>query len=89
MTALSVYLVYRFFNPSSPAVEENMPLVTVQSAEFQRDNMPVEQPKPIAISTQWRIAGKIEKGGEAWVVLSGAQGQVRLEALSQFTFDGL
>ena len=26
-------------------------------------------------STQWRIAGKIEKGGEARVVLSGAQWQ--------------
>lgn len=89
MSVLSVYLVYRFFNPSPPAVEENTPLVTTQSADFQRDNMPVEQPKPIATSTQWRIAGKIEKGGEAWVVLSGAQGQVRLEALSQFTFDGV
>lgn len=38
-------------------------------------------------STQWRIAGKIEKGGDARVVLSGAQGQSIIPVKKLHVFD--
>lgn len=81
----SLYFLNLFFNGTSsgsPAQSEIPPDLPVQSVAVQ------PAPKPV-ISSRWRIAGKIEKGGEAWVILVNTQGQSRIEPLSQFNFSGV
>lgn len=82
----SIYYLMAFFGRKSTSVpeqpDENRHLSVQETKILQPTFIPL-------VSTQWRISGKIETGGKAWVILVDPQGNTRLEPLSQFSFSGL
>lgn len=82
----SLYFLHLFFNVNTSSIDERQP-ESVINKPVANSLLPTVA-KPV-ISTQWRIAGKIEKGGEAWAILINSQGFSRIEPLSQFNFSGV
>jgi zona occludens toxin len=41
------------------------------------------------VSDKWRLAGRLKRDGQAWVVVADTSGRLRIEPASQFSFDGM
>lgn len=93
LLALSIvsvgYLIW-FFTSMNGAKEDDMSVTEGQSAVVQpalNTVAPVtEAPKSSSI---WRIAGRLRRDGQAWVILANTDGRLRVEPASQFNFEGL
>ena len=90
---MSFYFLYQFFTRlnSTPETVDVAPIV--QSIPADKLSFPVttttaKQFQP-AISTEWRIAGRLTQNNRAFIVLSDSAGRLRLEPASQFTYSGL
>ncbi|MEX0447816.1 zonular occludens toxin family protein [Xenorhabdus sp. SGI246] len=87
LMVLSLIFLIQFFN-GQPQPAEKKAAVGHEPQNLVPMSVPVREPMR-AVSDYWRIAGKIERGGQAWIVLLNNQGQIRLEPASQFNFQGL
>ncbi|MDX7990802.1 zonular occludens toxin family protein [Xenorhabdus littoralis] len=84
LMGVSMAFLSHFFNGQVQRPEKKNGVVEYDPPQ----SAPVREPAR-AVSDHWRIAGKIERGGQSWVVLLNNQGQIRLEPASQFNFQGL
>lgn len=93
LLGVSLWFLYQFFNRFDPdRTQETTPEVKV-AAPAGISSFPPEKPvhpvTPPPVSDTWRIVGKLEKSGRAWVVLRDRQGRLRLEPASGFMLKGM
>jgi zona occludens toxin len=83
--ALALYKVWRFFHP--PMAQEPSKTAQGGSAGPSTSKAPSAPEKPPVkpLSSSWRIVGRfVAANGAAWVVVSNASGQLRIDSPSNF-----
>ncbi|WP_342220877.1 zonular occludens toxin family protein [Candidatus Fukatsuia endosymbiont of Tuberolachnus salignus] len=88
------FLVYFFTQYASSEASSDKPAmrsVPVNPSPIVTTSLHVvpASPEKPAISARWRVAGKLAKKGQIWVVLADNAGRLRAEPVSQFAFEGV
>ncbi|MBE8859817.1 hypothetical protein F3H64_24240 [Enterobacter hormaechei] len=87
LAAIAIFYLFWFFTSkgnSEPVQQaKNLPAENNIAASF-----PAAPAKPV-VSDKWRLAGRLKRDGQAWVVVADTSGRLRIEPASQFSFDGM
>lgn len=89
MAGVSVSFLVNFFTRLD-GTEVKTGVVAPVSAQTAVTVSPViSVPEKPVISSHWRVAGRLAKSGQVWVLLADNAGRLRAEPRSQFTFEGV
>ncbi|MGG2142292.1 hypothetical protein [Symbiopectobacterium sp. RP] len=89
LPTLSVNFLVRFFtHVQGPDPQVTSPAPSNAAVTMSPSVAVAAPPKPV-MSSSWRVAGRLAKAGQVWVLLADNNGRLRVEQVSLFTFEGV
>lgn len=88
----SAYNAWKFFHPQAPTkpnASSDLLRQSAGTAEIVPTSNPARSPVHPVYSEVWRISGSFYARGKAWVAMTNAAGDVRIESPSAFSNSGL
>ncbi len=87
LAVIAIFYLFWFFTSNGNSEPEQQ-TQDLPSANNSASFVSAAQAKPV-VSDKWRLAGRLKRDGQAWVVVADTSGRLRIEPASQFSFDGM
>ncbi|MEN3259638.1 zonular occludens toxin domain-containing protein [Sodalis endosymbiont of Spalangia cameroni] len=89
LAGVSISFLVRFFTHVEGADKPAASSSVVNPSVTMSPSVSVVVPPRLVMSSSWRVAGRLAKAGQVWVLLADNSGRLRAEPVSLFTFDGV
>lgn len=85
----AIYFVIKFFSPKESKTKPILEATSINIPEKNIDKAKTTPTNQTQLSETWRVVGRLSSGNKRFVVLQGANNQIRVEHPSLFQGDGI